>query len=155
MHSMSIGKSTWTLLSDLTVLSWFVVVAQSLSHVWLFVTPMDCSTPGFPVLHHLLELAKTHVHWVGDVIQTSRPMLFPFPPAFYLSQHQSLVQFWLTGLLSLFSLWTIKQEKTIHLYDSQVKGQNIYEASIQSRHCATRAYKLFIKPVLLKRHIKL
>jgi len=28
--------------------------------------PMDCSTPGFPVLHHLLELAQTHVHWVGD-----------------------------------------------------------------------------------------
>ena len=28
--------------------------------------PMDCSTPGFPVLHHLLELAQTHVHWAGD-----------------------------------------------------------------------------------------
>ena len=24
--------------------------------------PMDCSTPGFPVLHHLPELAQTHVH---------------------------------------------------------------------------------------------
>ena len=30
--------------------------------------PMDCSTPGFPVLHCLLELAQTHVHWVGDAI---------------------------------------------------------------------------------------
>ena len=28
--------------------------------------PIDCSTPGFPVLHHLLELAETHIHWVGD-----------------------------------------------------------------------------------------
>ena len=28
--------------------------------------PMDCSLPGFPVLHYLLELAQTHVHWVGD-----------------------------------------------------------------------------------------
>ena len=28
--------------------------------------PMDCSMPGFPVLHHLLELAQTQVHWVGD-----------------------------------------------------------------------------------------
>ena len=36
--------------------------------------PMDCSTPGFPVLHHLLELAQTHVHWVGDTIQPSRPL---------------------------------------------------------------------------------
>ena len=33
--------------------------------------PMDCSTPGFPVLHHLLELAQTHVHWVGYAIQPS------------------------------------------------------------------------------------
>ena len=30
---------------------------------------MDCRTPGFPVLHYLLEFAQTHVHWVDDVIQ--------------------------------------------------------------------------------------
>ena len=30
---------------------------------------MDCSTSGFPILHYLLELAQTHVHWVGDAIQ--------------------------------------------------------------------------------------
>ena len=30
--------------------------------------PVDCSTPGFPVLHHLLELAQTHVHQVSDAI---------------------------------------------------------------------------------------
>ena len=34
---------------------------QSLSHVQLC-DPMDCSTPGFPVLHHLLDFAQTHVH---------------------------------------------------------------------------------------------
>ena len=34
---------------------------------------MDCSTPGFPVLHYLLQLAQTHVHWVGDAIQLSHP----------------------------------------------------------------------------------
>ena len=33
--------------------------------------PMDCSTPGFPVQHQLLELAQTHVHQVGDAIQPS------------------------------------------------------------------------------------
>ena len=33
--------------------------------------PMDCSTPGFPVHHHLPELAQTHVHWVSDAIQPS------------------------------------------------------------------------------------
>ena len=35
--------------------------------------PMDCSTPGFPGLHHLPELAQTHVHQVGDAIQPSYP----------------------------------------------------------------------------------
>ena len=34
---------------------------------------MDCSMPGFPVLHHLLELVQTHVHWVSDAIQPSHP----------------------------------------------------------------------------------
>ena len=29
---------------------------------------MNCSTPGFPILHYLLELAQTHVHWVSDAI---------------------------------------------------------------------------------------
>ena len=32
--------------------------------------PMDCSTPGFPVHHHLLELAQTHIHRVGGAIPT-------------------------------------------------------------------------------------
>ena len=50
--------------------------------------PMDCSMPGFPVFHHLLELAQTHIHWVGDTIQLSHPLSSLFPPAFNLSQHQ-------------------------------------------------------------------
>ena len=36
--------------------------------------PMDCSTPGFPVLHHLSDFAQTHAHWVGDAIQPSHPL---------------------------------------------------------------------------------
>ena len=55
--------------------------------------PMDCSTPGFPVLHYLLEFAQTHVHWVSDAIQPSHPLLSPSSPAFNLSQHQGLFQF--------------------------------------------------------------
>ena len=46
---------------------------------------MDCSMPGFPVLHHLLELTQTHVHLVGDAIQPSCPLSSPSPPAFNLS----------------------------------------------------------------------
>ena len=49
---------------------------------------MDCSTPGFPVLHHLPEFAQIHVHWVSDASQPSHPLLPPSPPAFNLSQHQ-------------------------------------------------------------------
>ena len=46
---------------------------------------MDCSTPGFPVLHYLPEFAQTHVHRVGDTIQPSHPLSFPSPPALSLS----------------------------------------------------------------------
>ena len=35
---------------------------------------MACSTPGFPVHHQHPELAQTHIHWVGDVIQPSHPL---------------------------------------------------------------------------------
>ena len=54
--------------------------------------PMDCSTPGFPVLHYLSEFAQTHVHCVIDVIQPSHPLLPPFSPALSLSRHQGLFQ---------------------------------------------------------------
>ena len=63
---------------------------QSLSHVRLFVTPMNCSMPGFPVHHQLLECTQTHVHWVSDTIQPSHPLSSPSPPDFNLSQHQGL-----------------------------------------------------------------
>ena len=42
---------------------------------------MYCSTPGLPVHHQLPELTQTHVHWVGDAIQPSHPLLSPSPPA--------------------------------------------------------------------------
>ena len=50
---------------------------------------MDCRTPGLPVHHQLPELTQTHVHWVGDAIQPSHPLLTPSPPAFNFSQHYS------------------------------------------------------------------
>ena len=53
---------------------------------------MDCSTPGFPVFHHLPESAQTHMHSVDDAIQPSYPLLPPSPPALNLSQHQGLFQ---------------------------------------------------------------
>ena len=44
--------------------------------------PMDCSMPGFPVHHQLLEPAQTHVHQIGGAIQPSHPLLFISLPAF-------------------------------------------------------------------------
>ena len=54
--------------------------------------PHGLSTPGFPVLHYLLEFAQTQVHWNGDAIQLSHSLSSLSPPALNLSQHQGLFQ---------------------------------------------------------------
>ena len=59
--------------------------------------PMNCSTPGLPVHHQLLEFTQTHVHWVGDAIQPSHPLSSPSPPALNLSQHHGLFK-WVSSL---------------------------------------------------------
>ena len=46
--------------------------------------PMDCSMPGFPVLHYLPKFAQTQVHWVRDAIQPSHPLSPPSPPTKYI-----------------------------------------------------------------------
>ena len=53
---------------------------------------MNCSRPGFPVLHYLPEFVQTHVYWVSDAIQPSHPLLPPSSLALSLSQHQGLYQ---------------------------------------------------------------
>ena len=57
-------------------------VQFSCSVVLSLCDPMDCSMPGFPVHHQLLELDQTHVHQVSDAIQTSNPLSSPSPLAF-------------------------------------------------------------------------
>ena len=54
--------------------------------------PINCSTPGFPVLHYLPEFAQAHVQWVSDAIQPSHPLLPPPSLALSRSQHQGLFQ---------------------------------------------------------------
>ena len=68
--------------------------------------PMDYSTPCFPVHYHLLELAQTYVHWVGDAIQPSHPLTSPSPPAFNLTQHQGLFQ-WVGSLHQVAEYWSL------------------------------------------------
>ena len=68
-----------------------VVAVQSLSCVRLC-GPMDCSTPGFPILHCFQEFAKALVHGAGDDIQPYHSLAPLSPSALNLSQHQGLFQ---------------------------------------------------------------
>ena len=85
---------------DLTFFSLSIVsltstqLCNSIAQLYLTLcNPMDCSMPGFPVLHCLLVFAQTHVHSVGDLTDSHLILshLPPFP-ALSLSQHQRLFQ---------------------------------------------------------------
>ena len=54
--------------------------------------PVNRSTLGLPVHHHLPEFTQTHVHQIGDAIQPSHPLSSPFPPAPNPSQHYSAIK---------------------------------------------------------------
>ena len=79
----------------------FSSVAQSCP---ILCYPMDCSMPGLPVHHQLLELTKTHVHWVSDAIQLTHPLSSPTRPAFNLSKHQGVFQ-WVSSLHQVAKYW--------------------------------------------------
>ena len=81
---------------------------QPLCRVWLC-DPMDCSMPGFPVYHQLLELAQTQVHWVGNAIQ---PLSSLSPPAFNLTQNQGLFQ------------WIISSHQMAKVLEFQLQHQS-------------------------------
>ena len=88
---------------------------------------MDCSTPGIPVYPQLLELAQTHVHWVGDAIQPSPPLLSPSPPTFNLSQHQDLFK-WVSSshqvakVLTVILLWNLSRASHLWAKNEDVRG---------------------------------
>ena len=69
---------------------WYICCCSVTKSCLTLGDPMDCSKPGFPVLHYLPKFAQIHVHWVSDVIQPSHPLSPTFPPALNLSQHQGL-----------------------------------------------------------------
>ena len=88
---------------------------------------MDCSTPGFPVHHQIPELTQTHVHWVGDAIQPSHPLLSPSPPTLNLSQHQGK-----TDSFSNESVLCIKWSKYWSFYFN-ISPSNEYSGLISLR----------------------
>ena len=69
--------------------------------------PMDCSTPGFPVPHHLPKFAQVHVHCISDGFQTSYPVMPSSPSAFNLSKHQGLFQ-WVSSLHQMTKILEFK-----------------------------------------------
>ena len=80
LHTGSVFSMPWILCCSVTQMS------PTLKDL------IDSRTPGFPVHHHLSELAQTHVHWVGDAIQPSFPLSSPSPLTFNPSQNQGLFQ---------------------------------------------------------------
>ena len=66
----------------------FIMMISSVQSCRTLCDRMECSTPGLPVHHQLLEFTQTHVHWVSHAIQPSHPLSSPSPPALNLSQHQ-------------------------------------------------------------------
>ena len=82
-----------------------LAVVQLLSCIRIFEIPMDCSTPGFPVPHHLPEFAQIHVHWIRDAIQPSHPLPPTFPFAFNLPQYQGLFQ-WVSFSHQVAKYWS-------------------------------------------------
>ena len=78
---------------SLSLWFWFVFPRWYSEHLFMYLFssvaqscptlcyPMNHSTPGLPVHHQLPEFNQTHVHWVGDAIQPSHPLLSPSPPA--------------------------------------------------------------------------
>ena len=73
-QGISWGEDTTYFMTSFEKLHCCCSVAQS---CLILCDPMDRSMPGFPVFHHLLELAQTHVHQVDDVIQQSHPLSSP------------------------------------------------------------------------------
>ena len=109
-----VTSSIWRIFLGVHIFS----VVQSLSHVWLFTTPVDCSMPGFPVLHYLPAFAQTHVQWVGDSIQPSHPLSSPCPSAFNLSQSLGLISFRINWFDLLAVQGTLKESSPIPQFKS-------------------------------------
>ena len=83
-------------------------VAKSCLILWDLI---NCSTPGFPVLHYLPQFAQTHVHQVNDAIQPSHPVLpRPSPPASKLFQNQGRFQ-WVSSLYQVAKILELQFQR--------------------------------------------
>ena len=87
------AKHPESLICSNNLVAWAILSVQFTSVAQSCLTlckPMDCSMPGLPAHHQLLEFTQIHLHWVSDAIQPCYALSYPSPPAFNLSQHQGL-----------------------------------------------------------------
>ena len=96
--------------------------------------PIDCGIPGFPVLHHLLELAQTHIHWVSDANQPSlpcHPLLFLpsiFPGIRVFSKESTF------GKKKIVDFW----HQVAKVLELQLQHQSFQQKSIEMNRGQTR-----------------
>ena len=102
--------------------------AKSCPILW---DPMDCSTPGFPVLHYLLEFAQTHVHWVDDAIQPSHPVSSPS-----------------SSILNLFSIRVFSSELEYHCFLLNLTSSHMILPSLVSSSINLKPFSYVIFPPL-------
>ena len=95
-----------------------VFVVQLLSHVQLFATPWTVARQASLSFTYLPEFAQTHVHWVSDAIQLSRPLSPSSLPALNVFQHQGLFQ-WVTSLHQVTKVLELQRWPQILYYSSQ------------------------------------
>ena len=94
---------------------------------------MDCSMPGLLVHHQLLEFTQTHVHWVGDAIQPSHPLLSPSPFTFNLSQHQGLFK-WVSSLHQVAKILEFQLQHQSFQWKA-ILSKSLIQFSVEGRGC--------------------
>ena len=97
-------KCTWLLCPKMW---WFKECTREFNSVAQSSPTLCNPMPGLPVHHPLLELAQTHVYWVGNAIQPSHPLWSASPSAFTLFQHHSLFQ-WVGSLHQVAKVWELQ-----------------------------------------------
>ena len=88
---------------------------------------MNRSMPSLPVHHQLLESTQTLVHWVGDSIQPSHPLLSPSPPTLDLSQHQGLFK-WVSSSHQVAKVLELQLENQSYQWLFKVLPKGTQEA---------------------------
>ena len=92
---MQYSETAWHSVLCIFMFSWSLLFSRSVVFESFRLCGLHHARPPCPspapgaysnscLLHYLLELAQTHVLWVGDAIQPSHPLSSPSPPAFSL-----------------------------------------------------------------------